>query len=150
MREVSGQMLLIPHWDGNLVKEIVRQTLGTLTRHTEDSFSERAFTVEVLNGTAINGLAGRTADLLRSFGYDVIAIGNAGSSTIERTEIVDRSGDEISGRTFAGIIRCGNIRREFLSNDIPEIGPEIHNLEYRSDFTLIIGRDFNGRYITGN
>jgi len=148
LREVSGQMLLIPHWDGSLVKEIVRQTLGTLTRQTEDSFSERAFTVEVLNGTTINGLAGRTADLLRSFGYDVIAIGNADRNTIERTEIIDRSGDETMGMTFAGIIRCGNIRREFLAQDIPEM--EIHNFEYKSDFTLIIGRDFNGRYVTGN
>jgi len=150
LREVSGQMLLIPHWDGSLVKEIVRQTLGTLTRQAEYALSERAFTVEVLNGTAINGLAGRTADLLRSFGYDVIAIGNADRNTIERTEIIDRSGDENTVGTFAGIIRCGNIRREFLDHDIPEMGEEIYNLEYRSDFTLIIGRDFNGRYVTGN
>jgi len=30
LREVSGQTLVIPHWDGNLVKEVVRQTLGSL------------------------------------------------------------------------------------------------------------------------
>jgi anionic cell wall polymer biosynthesis LytR-Cps2A-Psr (LCP) family protein len=36
LREVSGQMLIIPLWDGNLVKEVVRQTLTSLTRNTEE------------------------------------------------------------------------------------------------------------------
>ena len=150
LREVSGQVLLVPHWDGSLVKEIVRQTMGTLTRQYESLSSERVFTVEVLNGTAASGLAGRTAELIRSFGFDVIKIDNADSNTYERTEIIDRSGDEEMARTFAGIIRCRNIYREgYIASD-PEIELDIQNYEYRSDFTLIIGRDFNGRYVIGN
>jgi len=148
---VSGEMLLIPHWDGSLVKEIVRQTLGSLTRQSEGYLSDRVLTVEVLNGTAITGLAGRTAELIRSFGYDVISIGNAARNTYETTEIIDRSGSESMAKTFAEIIRCENIRQEDLAAEISEeelMG--IQNFEYRADFTLIIGRDFNGRYVTGN
>ena len=149
LREVSGQMLIIPHWDGNLVKEVVRQTLGTLTREVEDHFSERSITVEVLNGTAINGLAGRTAEMLRSFGYDVISIGNADRNNYENTEIIRRSADEITVRDFADLIRCINIRREDVSQDeLDEAG--IQNVEYKADITLIIGRNFNGRYVNGN
>jgi hypothetical protein len=151
VREVSGQMLLIPSFDGSLVKEIVRQTLGGLTRQLEGSLSERVFTVEVLNGTAVNGLAGRTAELLRSFGYDVISIGNAGNANYDRTEIIDRSGYEDVVKTFADIIRCKNIRAETPLRENTEGEMSIQNFEYRSDFTLIIGRDFiNGRYVSGN
>ncbi|MDR1127599.1 MAG: LCP family protein, partial [Treponema sp.] len=68
-REVSGQPLLLPSYNGSLIKDIVRQTLGTLTQQTENS-NRRVWTAEVLNGTSTNGLAGRTAELLKNFGYD--------------------------------------------------------------------------------
>jgi anionic cell wall polymer biosynthesis LytR-Cps2A-Psr (LCP) family protein len=147
VREVSGQTLLFPYYDGSLVKEIVRQTLGSLTRQLEGSLSERVFTVEVLNGTAVNGLAGRTAELLRGFGYDVISIGNADRNDYEKTEIIDRSGYDEMVKTFGDVIRCGNIRTETPVNSEPDLSSQ--NFEYRSDFTLIIGRDFNGRYVSG-
>jgi anionic cell wall polymer biosynthesis LytR-Cps2A-Psr (LCP) family protein len=149
LREVSGQTLRIPFYDGNLVKEIVRQTLGALTRQIEGAVHERIFTVEVLNGTGVSGLAGRTAELLRSFGYDVIAVGNADRDTYEKTEIIDRSGYEDMGETLAEIIHCENIRTELPVRETPDGEFTIQSLEYRSDFTLIIGRDFNGRYVTG-
>jgi anionic cell wall polymer biosynthesis LytR-Cps2A-Psr (LCP) family protein len=151
IREVSDQELIFPYYDGSLIKEIVRQSLVALTRQNEGAVSERIFTVEVLNGTSVTGLAGRTAELLRGFGYDVIAIGNADSGDREITEIIDRSGFEDVVRTFAGIIRCNNIRYETAVDDTVGIGLglDIQNLEYKSDFTLIIGRDFNGRYVAG-
>jgi len=146
LREVSGQMLIIPHWDGNLVKEIVRQTLASLTREVED-MGEMALTVEVLNGTAINGLAGRTAEMLRSFGYDVISIGNADRNDYDTTVIVHRSGEENLIIAFAEIIRCTNIRREAFTQEDLE---EDYSNEYKADLTLFIGKDFNGRYVTEN
>jgi anionic cell wall polymer biosynthesis LytR-Cps2A-Psr (LCP) family protein len=150
LREVSGNTLLIPYYDGNLVKEIVRQTLVTLTSPMDGAISDRVFTVEVLNGTSINGLAGNTAEFLRGFGYDIISISNADHAEYEKTLIIDRSGLEEMAKNFAGIIRCTNINFEAQSRDNPEDELAIQNLEYRSDFTLILGRDFNGRYVTGN
>jgi len=143
LREVSGQTLIIPHWDGNLVKEIVRQTLTSLTREVD--MGEMALTVEVLNGTAINGLAGRTAEMLRSFGYDVISIGNAERNDYDTTVIIHRSGEENLIREFAEIIRCTNIRREAFTQEDLE---EDFSHEYKADLTLLIGRDFNGRNVT--
>jgi len=150
LREVSGQMLVIPHWDGNLIKEIVRQTLATLTRDIEDHLIERTLTVEVLNGTAVTGLAGRTADMLRSFGYDVISIGNADRNNYDNTVIIHRSGEDSNVRAFADVIRCNSIQREAILYDEPEDDFFNQNIEYRADITLLIGRDFNGRYVTGN
>jgi len=149
-RDVSGQTLLLPHWEGGLVRDIVRQTVGALTRQVEGAIAERTLTVEILNGTAVAGLAARTAELLRSFGYDVISIGNAYRNNIERTEIVDRFVDEEMGRAFADIIRGTNIRREPLAMSIPEIEFGIQDFEHRADFTLILGRDFNGRFVVNN
>jgi anionic cell wall polymer biosynthesis LytR-Cps2A-Psr (LCP) family protein len=147
-REVSGKMLLIPFYDGGLIKDIVRQTLGTLTRTADGALSDRVFTVEVLNGTTVNGLAGRTAEILRSFGYDIISIGNADHYGKEKTTVTDRSGMEGMARNFASIIRCDNINFEAPARENPDI--VMQSYEYRSDFTLVIGRDFNGRYVTGN
>jgi len=149
LREVSGQMLIIPHWDGNLIKEIVRQTLATLTRDIEDHLIERTLTVEVLNGTAINGLAGRTAEMLRSFGYDVISIGNADRSNYESTVVIHHSGDDNLVNDFAGLIRCTNIRREAYLNDEQDNDPS-RIAEYKANVTLLIGRNFNGRFVVGN
>jgi len=146
LREISGQMLIIPLWDGNLIKEVVRQTLGTLTREVEDHLAERILTVEVLNGTARNGFAGRTADILRNFGYDVISIGNADRNNYESTVIINRTGEQSMVNAFADVIRCKNIRNEAVDTD----DDTSQNFEYKADITLIIGRNFDGRYVTGN
>ena len=147
LREVSGQTLIIPHWDGNLVKEVVRQTLGTLTSAANDRLIEHSLTVEVLNGTETNGLAGKTAEMLRSFGYDIISIGNADRSNYERTVIIQRSDDDSMVKSFADVIRCDNIRKEIMPKESAAAGQSV---EYKADITLLIGRNFNGRYVTGN
>jgi len=148
IRTVSGQPLIFPHWDGSLIKEIVRQTLGGLVQPADMSQGDRVFTVEVLNGTATNGLAGRTAELFRGFGYDIISIGNADSSNYEKTIIIDRSGFQNMALSFGDVIRCSNIQYDLPDPTDVEIDLDIRNFEYRADFTLIIGKDFNGRYVT--
>jgi hypothetical protein len=147
-KEVSGQTLLIPYYDGSQIKEFVRYALTALTRQSEGAGDERVFTVEVLNGTSTTGLAGRTAELLRGFGYDVISIGNAGRNDYESTQVIDRSGLREVGAAFAGVIRCGSISFEPPARGE---GAEtiLQNPEYKADLTLIIGRDFDGRYVTG-
>jgi anionic cell wall polymer biosynthesis LytR-Cps2A-Psr (LCP) family protein len=142
-RRISGQTLLLPSYNGSLIKDVVRQTLAGLTRQIESQFGDRVYTVEVLNGTAANGLAGRTAELLRGFGYDVISVGNA-ETPYDKTLIIDQSGSQIIGRNFGEVIRCTNFQVNETNIDLDNI----NNLSYRADFILIIGRDFNGRYVT--
>jgi hypothetical protein len=101
-----------------------------------------------MNGTTVRGLAGRTAELLRGFGYDVIATGNADHSDYDRTIVIDRSGLEDLVTAFAGVIRCTNIRYETPIYDEAEMEINIQNYNYEADLTLILGKDFNGRYVT--
>ena len=144
------RFLIFPHWEGNLIKEIVRQTQTTLTREIDALQGDQALTIEVLNGTAITGLAGRTAEMLRSFGYDVISIGNAARNDHDSTVIIHRSGDESLVRGLAERIRCRNIRNEVIASDGQENDPGSPIVEYKADVTLLIGRNFNGRYVVGN
>ena len=150
-REVSGQVLVFPHWEGNLIRDIVRQTINSLIRRAEHSMIDRVFTVEILNGTPTTGLAGRTADLFRSFGYDVISLGNADRNDHLHTVVIDRSGYPDNAAAFGEIINCNNIRSESpYPDDIdPEVDMDLRNFEYRADFVLILGRDFDERYVTG-
>jgi anionic cell wall polymer biosynthesis LytR-Cps2A-Psr (LCP) family protein len=147
VREVSGQALIFPHWDGSLIKEIVRQTLAGLAQPAENIMGDRIFTVEILNGTSVTGLAGRTAELFRGFGYDIVSIGNADRNDYENTIIIDRSGYQNVVRAFADIIRCNNIRFDSPELADAEIDLDIRIFEHRPDITLILGRDFNGRHV---
>jgi anionic cell wall polymer biosynthesis LytR-Cps2A-Psr (LCP) family protein len=149
LREVSGQILLLPQNDGMMIKDIVRQALYNLTLQTEGNITERRFTVEILNGTAVTGLAGRTAELLRGFGYDVISIGNADRNDYAATEIIDRSGIADVVRAFGAVIQCENIHFESDAGLGLLIEPAGRDRDYKADFTLIIGGDFNGRSVTG-
>jgi len=148
-REVSGQMLLLPYYDANLIKEIAQRTLGALAQSIEGSMNERIFKVEVLNGTTVSGLAGRTAELLRGFGYDAVT-GNADRNDYEKTLIYDWSGTDSAAKIFGDIIRCTNIKTEAHAADDTVVDSPVYNMELKSDFTLIIGRNFNGRYVIGN
>ena len=149
LREVSGKRLIIPLYEGNLIKDIVRQTIDALTREIEGFFIEQTLTVEVLNGTAVNGLAGRTADMLSGFGYVIISTGNADRNDYDQTMIIHRSGDENLVNDFADIIRCRNISQDF-SQVLQDDGSAVRGTEYKADITLIIGRNFNGRHVVGN
>jgi anionic cell wall polymer biosynthesis LytR-Cps2A-Psr (LCP) family protein len=143
LKDVSGQQLLFPYYDGSLIKEIVNQALSTLTRRSDASVSERVFTVEVLNGTPTSGLARQTAELLKGFGYDILTVGNADRGDYEQTEIIDRSGNVDMAKNFAEVIRCRTVRSEAREGG----DGAAPTFEYKADFTIIIGKDFNGRYV---
>lgn len=142
-REISGKRLLFPFYDANLVKDIVLQTVASLTRESAHSGSGRVVTVEVLNGTNVSGLASRTAELIRVFGYDVIKVGNAESADYTKTEVIDHINQQEEAKSFANIIKCENITTD---TDGSANKDELQSYEYRADFTLILGKDFNGRW----
>ncbi len=131
-----------------MIKEIVRQTLASLVQPSSEAMGDRIFTVEILNGTTVNGLAGRTAELFGGFGYDVISIGNADRNDYENTVIINRTGLQDMVLAFGEVIRCSNVRSDSPTADDDEIDLNIQNLNYQADITLIIGKDFNGRYVT--
>lgn len=142
LREVDGKMLLFPFYDGQLLKDIIRQTLGGLA--SEDSAAqERIYALEILNGTKSQGLARNASELYQSFGYDVIRIGNAEMNEYDETVVVDRIGNATVAATIGQVIQCDNFRSTSVdSGDAANYGTEAV-----VDFTIILGKDFNGRYV---
>jgi hypothetical protein len=142
-REVDGKMLLFPFYDGQLLKDIIRQTLGGLASESAAA-QERIYALEVLNGTKKQGLARNTSELYQSFGYDVIKTGNVeDSSDYDKTVIIDRIGNPAVAATIGQVIQCSNVQTTSVeSQDASDYGTEA-----TVDFTIILGKDFNGRYV---
>lgn len=139
LRTVGGNQLLFPHNNGQLIKEVLKQTVSTLV--SETAFS-RVYALEIQNGTRVQDLARNTANLLRSTGYNVVATVNADRNTHEKTYIIDHIGNNEVAKSLGDFIRCTNIVTAEVLGE--ESGLESASLV---DFTLVLGDDFNGRYV---
>ncbi len=142
-RQVDGMTLLFPYYEGNLIKETVQQTLVSLRNKEVVSTEELNVTIEILNGTNRNGLAGRTSQVYKSFGYDVARVGNAELQDYEKTLVVDWTGDISAAQQVANVIQCKNVEsRTNEAAEAPATAPGVDVI----DVTIILGKDFDGRY----
>ncbi|MGP1594924.1 MAG: LCP family protein [Treponema sp.] len=135
IRQVDSQQLLFPFRDGQQIKEIVGQTLAALVS-LEGEAMERVYALEILNGTDVNGLARAASEIYQSFGYDVINIDNAPKSDVEKTVLINRIGNEPVAKIVAQVIKCDTIESAVIGDNAGN--------EANVDFTLILGKDFNG------
>lgn len=134
-RAVDGKRLLFPHYDGELVRDIVKQTLNALSNSGSSSPADKIFTIEILNGTPTKGLAKKAAEIFQSFGYDVVSVENADKEDYDKTQIVDRFSNPEASKNIGSVIRCSDQVRQAAAQG-----------EAAADFTIILGKDFNGRY----
>jgi len=93
--------------------------------------------IEVLNGSGIPGAAQKVADALKERGYEITAVGNAGSSDYASTELIGhklarRSLGEVGGdegvNQLASIVNSGAVKYD-------------KNEAAKADITVIVGRD---------
>jgi polyisoprenyl-teichoic acid--peptidoglycan teichoic acid transferase len=134
-RTVDNKRLLFPHYDGELVRDIVKQTLNALANSNSSSPADKIFTIEILNGTPTKGLAKKAAEIFQSFGYDVVSFENADKEDYDKTQILDRFSNSEASKNIGSVIRCSTISRQAAVQG-----------EAAADFTIILGKDFNGRY----
>ncbi len=135
-RILEDTTILFPYYDGKLIKETVKRITDTLTR--DDNFGEDLLTVrvEIQNGTTVNGLASRTAQVFESYGFRAVSVTNADRDNYERTIVLDRRGNPEAAQRVAELIRC-----ELIYSRVEE------NRDETVDVTLILGKDFRGRYV---
>ncbi len=136
-RSVDGETLLFPYNDGQLIKDVLQQTVLALV--SEATFS-RVYALEIQNGTTIQGLARNTSSLLRSTGYDVVSTINADRNDHEETFIIDHIGNEEVAKALGDFIRCTNIVQ-------PEVDTTVSESNRLVDYTIVLGTDFDGRYV---
>lgn len=148
VRMVDGKEMLFPFYDGELQKQIIRQTIAGFLSENAEEF-ERIYALEILNGTTVQDLARRTSELYQGFGYDVVRVANAPDNDYAETVIIDRIGGSPVVNAIAQIIQCSNIQN---GSTVPETetGEGSDGTEYAVDFTIILGSDFNGRYVIGS
>ena len=138
--EVQGEILLFPSRDAQLIKDVFKQ-MTTALISASGAATSRVYLLEIQNGTTQNGLAKNTGALLQSAGYEVLSMVNADSNDYEKTVIIDHIGNEQEAQSLASFINCTNIITEEIKAD--------DELEADSlvDFTIILGTDFDGRYV---
>ena len=134
-RIVDGQELMFPHFEGQLLKEIMKQTLESLASQAPLGHEELVVAVEVLNGTNVTALARRAANVFQSFGYEIVVVGNADNQDYLKTVVLDRKGRLESAQRIAELIRCERVYTRMEEGADP-----------MADVTVILGRDFDGRY----
>ncbi len=139
LRGGEVQQLLFPLNNGEFIKEAVKQTTYMLMS-SDGTISNRIYVLEIQNGTKTQGLARRTATLYQNASYDVLAAVNADSNDYAETVIIDHIGNEAVAKQVGELIRCTNIRQAEEMED----GSGGDSMV---DFTVILGRDFNGAYV---
>ena len=138
----SGQTLLFPLFEGDLIKDIVKTSMNNLTNAAGESSSYR-YILEVQNGTVVKGAATNATILLRGIGnYDVLPASDADRNDYEHSVIINHMQSETSEalRTLADFIKCKNIEHRPSSGSSDASG---------ADFTIILGTDWDGRYVRG-
>ncbi len=132
----AGRMpLLFPHFEGQWLEETVRQVERSITSDQAFRDEDVRLNLEILNGTTSSGLARRTKELFEGYGFDVVSFGNAESSQIRNTVLIDRRGQPEEVRRVAEIIRA-----ERIVTDVGAAGSE-------ADVTIVLGRDFDGTFV---
>ncbi len=143
IRNVDGQLLLFPYYDGQLIKDVVNLATSALVSG-DRSVQNRVYVLIIQNGTTEQGLARNTSFLMQSAGYEVLETANADRSDYEQTQIINHIGDSEAATALGNFIHCDNIIEE-------EVLPESADLSSaaKADFTIILGKDFNGRFVQG-
>jgi len=138
----DGKKVLFPYYGGTLVKETISMMMTNLVSSDEISFS-RTYVLNIFNGTGVQGLARNTSVLLRGVGYEINRTDNSEQS-YEKTVIINHIGSENNdvAKSLGDFIHCDNIIQDEAQSE---------DADYDSgsvvDFTIILGSDFDGRYV---
>lgn len=135
-RIVDDQLLLFPYVEGKVLREMIEQIQESISLAINEDENPEKITVEILNGTDQSGLARKTAEIFKSLGYEIYQYENAETFDYEKTVIIDRRGNASEAQEIADEINTSNVITEFSSETSNAV-----------DVTIILGKDFDGRYV---
>ena len=135
-RTLDGKEVLFPYYDGKLIMDTIQRISDTLEKSYVSGEDLLTVRIEILNGTGVTGLASRTAQLFKSYGFRIASVINADRNDYERTVVLDRRGNPDAAKRVAELIRCSQIHSQIEENRDETV-----------DVTIILGKDFDGRYV---
>lgn len=106
-----------------------------LTKQKEEQ--EKLATVAIQNGTTINGLAKKTSDTLKNYGYSVSSVGNASDQTKTQTVIYDNTSGKKSKQLNEIAAKIG---AKIISGQSPKNKSGVRE---NADFVVVLGTDQN-------
>lgn len=132
----SGDFTEIQYFVNNVFSDAPKEDKTQVTK-------ERA-TVEVRNGTWLNGLASQAATDLEKYGFTIVRVGNSSHQNFEKTVIYDLSYGEkkesleiLKNKTKANV---ATTLPEWLVTDINN-DSKLEKNPVKPDFILILGQD---------
>lgn len=134
---VDGKTLLMPFRNGEYIKDVVRKSINSIVSPSGTA-NARPYVIRILNGTKIQGLAHNTQILLQGAAFEVLDIGNVDGDEVDETYIIDHIGQPDAAKSIGDFIHCTKIEEEVLKDD-----EDVSNV----DFTLVLGKNFDGRWV---
>jgi len=119
---------------------MVHNIFYTAPQETKTKVSTEKASLEVRNGTWINGLASKVAMDLEKLGFDVLRIANANQQNFQKNVIYDLTG----GKKASSLKILKDKTNANVSTDLPQwLSNEINNATSaeRADFILILGQE---------
>ncbi|MDP2736952.1 MAG: LCP family protein [bacterium] len=141
----DGAYLLSPRsGDFSEIKYLVNNIFTDAPATDKEKVKEERATIEVRNGTWINGLASQAALDLERYGFNIIRVGNTSQQNFEKSVIYDLTyGAKIQALTILKNKTNANVALgmpQWLIDDLTkEIAGETNPIQ--PDFILILGQD---------
>lgn len=113
--------------DTSIKKEFVDTTGKTVTKQPNN----KTLQIDVQNGCGETGVADKFTEFLRSKGYDVVEMGNYSNNDVQKTIVIDRTGNLKNAKLLASSL--GVTEKQVIQQ---------MNNNYFLDATVVIGKDY--------
>lgn len=132
---VHGQSVVYPRAGLDNYKEIQHYVRNRL----KDGFlAHENATVAIYNGTNIGGLAGRTSDDLKSYGYNISTVADAPTKGVQKTIVVDlRNGEKKYTKRY--------LENRFGTTAVTSLPANSKINPGNADFVIILGQNEQAR-----
>lgn len=141
----DGAYLLSPRsGDFSEIQYLINNIFSDAPETDKEKVKQEKATLEVRNGTWINGLANQVALDLEKYGYEIVRIGNSSQQNFQKSVIYDLTyGEKIQALTILKNKTNANVSLglpEWLLNDLSkELSKE--NNPIQPDFIIVLGRE---------
>ncbi|WP_210361441.1 LCP family protein [Borreliella valaisiana] len=133
--------VVFPYYGGAILKESVEK----LNKELVNEGLQEIVKIVVLNGTKVVGLAKKTANIFNSLKFKVLKFGNADKNSYKNTLIINNSDNLEMAVRVGEVIKASNIKP--ISEVQIKRLLELDNLDINPDVIVVLGDDFDGRYV---
>ncbi|WKC76468.1 LCP family protein [Borreliella valaisiana] len=150
---IKGQEEIFKDNDNNLIKvvfpyyggAILKESVEKLNKELVNEGLQEIVKIAVLNGTKVVGLAKKTANIFNSLKFKVLKFGNADKNSYKNTLIINNSDNLEMAVRVGEVIKASNIKP--ISEVQTKKLLELDNLDINPDVIVVLGDDFDGRYV---